>query len=128
MTDPPETRPPVVLIAEDEMLLRMLAVDVLTEKGFLTIEAGHAIAALDICKSRANDVDVLFTDIRMPGSMDGLQLAHHVHERWPWIAVVIVSGNIFVNVNELPAGARFLTKPYDMQRVVDLIHEMRRAR
>jgi two-component system, response regulator PdtaR len=119
-------RPLVVVVAEDEMLLRMVAVDALSEEGFCTIEAGHAIAALDICKARAEEVDVLFTDIRMPGSMDGLELAHHVHERWPSIAILIVSGNVFVNMKELPTGARFLPKPYDMQRVVDLIHELRR--
>jgi two-component system, response regulator PdtaR len=128
MTNPPEApvRPLVVVVAEDEALLRMLAVDALCEEGFLTIEAGHATAALDICKSRSDEVDVLFTDIRMPGSMDGLELAHRVRERWPWISVVIASGNLFVNPKELPAGARFLPKPYDMQRVVDLIHELRR--
>jgi FixJ family two-component response regulator len=58
--------------------------------------------------------------------MDGLELAHCVRERWPRISVVIVSGNLVVNADELPAGARFLPKPYDMQRVVDLIHELRR--
>jgi two-component system, response regulator PdtaR len=127
MTYHPETvvRPLVVVVAEDEMLLRMVAVDALSEEGFLTLEAGHATAALDICKSRSDEVDVLFTDIRMPGSMDGLELAHRVRARWPWISVLIASGNLFVNAKELPDGARFLTKPYDMQRVVDLIHELR---
>jgi CheY-like chemotaxis protein len=128
MNDSSETlgRPPVVLVAEDETLLRMLAVEVLSEKGFIAIEAEKATAALDICKSRAEEIDVLFTDIRMPGSMDGLELAHRVRECWPWIAVVITSGNLFVNPPELPAGVRFLPKPYDMQRVVDLLHEVRR--
>jgi DNA-binding NtrC family response regulator len=127
MTDTPETpdRPMVVVVAEDEELLRTLAVEALSEKGFVAVEAGHATAALDICKSRAEEIDVLFTDIRMPGSMDGLELAHRVRERWPGISVVIASGNIFVSADELPAGARFLPKPYDMQRVVDLIHELR---
>ena len=92
----------------------------------MTIEAEHATAALDICKLRADEVDVLFTDIRMPGPMNGLELAHRVRERWPWISVVIVSGNFFGTADELPEGARFLPKPYDMQRVVDLIHELRR--
>jgi two-component system, response regulator PdtaR len=94
--------------------------------GLVAIEAGHATAALDICRLRADEVDVLFTDIRMPGPMDGLELAHHVRERWPKISVVIASGNRFVSADELQAGARFLAKPYDMQRVVDLIQELRR--
>src|ERR1700710_986255 len=101
----------VVVVAEDEVLLRMHAVEALNEEGFVGIEAGHAPAALDIGKSRADEIDVLFTDIRMPGSMDGLELAHRVRERWPRISVVIVSGNLFVNADELPAGARFLPKP-----------------
>ena len=128
MSDAPETpgRPIVVVVAEDEALLRMLAVEALSESGFVAIEAGHASAALDICKSRADEIDVLFTDVRMPGSMDGLELAHRVHERWPGISVVIVSGNLYVGRDELPDGARFLPKPYDMQRVIDLIHELRR--
>jgi CheY-like chemotaxis protein len=128
MNDPPGSsgRPAVVLIAEDEALLRMLAVEVLSDNGFVAIEAEKATAALDICKVRAEEIDVLFTDIRMPGSMDGLELAHHVRERWPWISVVITSGNHFMSPGEFPAGARFLRKPYDMQWVVDLIHEMRR--
>lgn len=128
MNDPPDTpgRPAVVLIAEDEALLRMLAVEVLSEKGFIAIEADTATAALNICNARAEEIDVLFTDVRMPGSMDGLELARRVRQGWPWISVVITSGNLFVNPRELPAGAKFLPKPYDMQRIVELIHEMRR--
>jgi hypothetical protein len=69
MTDPSETstQPMGVVVAEDEVQLRMHAVEALTEKGFVAIEAGHATAALEICKSRADEVDVLFTEIRMPG-------------------------------------------------------------
>jgi two-component system, response regulator PdtaR len=127
MTEASETsaRPVVVVVTEDEALVRMIAVEVLNDEGFVTIEAEHAAAALNICKLRADEVDVLFTDIRMPGSMDGLELAHCVRERWPRISLVIVSGNLFVNLDELPAGSRFLAKPYDMQRVVDLIYELR---
>jgi two-component system, response regulator PdtaR len=117
-------RPLVVVVAEDEMLLRMIAVEALTEEGFIAIEAGHATAALDVCKSRANEIDVLFTDIRMPGSMDGLELAHRVRERWPQISVVIASGNVYVGADELPEGACFLPKPYDMRRVVHVIREL----
>lgn len=116
--------PLVVVIAEDEVLLRMLAVDVLTEEGFIAIEAGHATAALDICRTRADEIDVLFTDIRMPGPINGLELAHRVRDRWPWISVVVTSGNILVGTKELPEGACFLAKPYDMHRVVNLLREL----
>ena len=106
--------------------MRMAAVEVLNDQGFVTIVADHAAAALKICELQANEIDVLFTDIRMPGRLNGLELAHRVRERWPWISVVIVSGNLVIDTDELPAGARFLPKPYEMQRVVDLTHELRR--
>ena len=122
MTVPSEDRPIVVVLAEDETLLRLLAVEALTEEGFVAIDVGNGLAALDICKARADDVDVLFTDIRMPGPMDGLELAHRVRECWPWISVVITSGNLLAP--ELPAGTRFLPKPYDMTRVIELFREL----
>jgi DNA-binding NtrC family response regulator len=129
MSDAPEPpgRPVVVVVTEDEALVRMAAVEVLNDQGFVTIEADHAAAALKVCELRADEVDVLFTDIRMPGRLNGLELAHLVREQWPWISVVIASGNLVVDGDELPAGARFLPKPYDMQRVVDLIYELRRC-
>jgi len=117
-------RPLVVVIAEDEALLRSLAIEVLEDEGFVTVEAENARAAFDICKSRPEDVDVLFTDIRMPGQMDGLELAHRVRERWPSVAIIIASGNIFVGRDELPEGARFLPKPYDLHRIVDIIRQI----
>ena len=128
MSDAPEPadRPVVVVVAEDESLTRAVAVELLNDQGFVTFEAEHAADALKICELRADVVDVLFTDIRMPGRMDGLELAHRVREQWPWISVVVVSGNLVVDADELPTGARFLPKPYEMQRVVDLIHELRR--
>jgi DNA-binding NtrC family response regulator len=130
MANPSEAteRPPGVVIAEDELLLRTLAVEDLEEAGFRTFEAENALAALDICKARSGSIDVLFTDIRMPGSMDGLELAHRVRERWPGIAIIIVSGNIFVSRDELPEGARFLPKPYDMRRIVDMVRQAREVR
>jgi two-component system, response regulator PdtaR len=118
-------RPLVAVIAEDEIGLRALAVEVLEDEGFITLEAANAVAALDICKSRPGAVDVLFTDIRMPGPMDGLELAHRVRERWPTIAIIVASGNIFVDRDQLPEGARFLPKPYDLHRIVNIIRQMR---
>jgi len=126
MANPPAAtgRPLVVVIAEDEVLLRTLAAEVLEDEGFITVEAENARVALDICKSRAETIDVLFTDIRMPGPMDGLELAHRVRKRWPSVAILIASGNIFVGRDELPEGARFLPKPYDLHRIVDVIRQL----
>jgi two-component system, response regulator PdtaR len=126
MANPSEVpeRPLVIVIADDEALVRAAAVDALEDEGFITFEAENAVAALDICKSRPEAVDVLFTDIRMPGPMDGLELAHRVRERWPRIIIIIASGNIFVGRDQLPEGARFLPKPYEIDRIVDIIRQM----
>ena len=78
----PAGKPPVVLVVEDEPLLRMLAVEVVEEAGFIAIEARDADEAVVLLESRS-DITLLFTDINMPGSMDGLKLAHAVRDRWP---------------------------------------------
>src|SRR5260370_26933751 len=77
-----------VLVVEDEMMLRMRAVDIVEDAGFTPIEAVNADEALAILESRS-DIELLFTDIQMPGSMDGLKLAHAVHERWPSIKIIL---------------------------------------
>src|SRR5260370_26631743 len=82
-----------VLVVEDEMMLRMRAVDIVEDAGFTPIEAVNADEALAILESRS-DIELLFTDIQMPGSMDGLKLAHAVHERCPSIKIILVSGQL----------------------------------
>src|ERR1700704_4587517 len=84
---------PTVLIVEDEMILRMRAVDIVEDAGFTAIEAVNADDALAILESRS-DISVLFSDIQMPGSMDGLTLSHAVHDRWPSIKIILVSGQV----------------------------------
>jgi CheY-like chemotaxis protein len=85
--------PAVVLVVEDEMLLRMRTVDMVEDAGFTSVEAVDADEAVAILESRS-DIALLFTDIQMPGSMDGLKLAHAVHERWPPIKIILVSGQL----------------------------------
>src|SRR5476649_2832807 len=98
-----------VLIVEDEMVLRMRAVDIVEDAGFTPLEAVNADDALAILESRS-DIELLFTDIQMPGSMDGLKLAHAVHERWPPIKIILVSGQLQrVNI-DIPADSRFFGK------------------
>jgi CheY-like chemotaxis protein len=87
------TEVPNVLVVEDEMLLRMRAVDIVEDAGFRSVEAVNADEALSILESRS-DISLLFTDIQMPGSMDGLKLAHAVHDRWPSIKIILVSGPV----------------------------------
>src|SRR3977135_2127913 len=86
---------PNVLVVEDEMILRMRAVDIVEDAGFTAVEAVNADEALSILESRS-DISLLFSDIQMPGSMDGLKLAHAVHERWPSIKIILVSGEVNV--------------------------------
>src|SRR3954452_5138099 len=98
-----ESGRPVVLIVEDEFLLRMDAADMIDAAGFEVLEAGNADEAIDILESR-RDVTVVFTDIQMPGSMDGLKLARAVRGRWPPIKIVATSGHVDVAETDLPDG------------------------
>jgi two-component sensor histidine kinase/DNA-binding NarL/FixJ family response regulator len=115
--------PPKVLVVEDEMLLRMRAVDIVEDAGFTAIEAMNADEALAILESRS-DVDLLFTDIQMPGSIDGLKLAHAVHERWPSIKIILVSGKLTPTDAERPTDSRFFGKPLEVKQMIAEIQEM----
>jgi two-component system, response regulator PdtaR len=118
----PSLGPIVVIVTEDEALLRTFATEVLVEAGFTVVEAAHADDALAIMKSRA--VDVLFTDVQMPGSMDGLELARYVRRHWPRVAVLIASGNKGPSSTEMPDRSRFLHKPYSGGRLLADICEL----
>ena len=124
MNGTPAGKPtPVVLVVEDEPLLRMLAVAVLEEAGFLAIEARDADEAAVLLESRA-DIALLFTDIDMPGSMDGLKLAHAVRIRWPPIKILVVSGKQRLQSSDLPSNSRFLRKPYQASALVEELRSM----
>ena len=113
-----------VLIAEDDVLVRMAAVDALQDEGFEVFEAGNSQEALIILRARASGIHVLFTDIHMPGQMDGLALAHHTGRSWPWVALIIASGVARPHASDLPANSRFLPKPYVLCDVVRHIRQM----
>ena len=117
------TKRPVVLIVEDEFLLRMEAVDMIASAGFEAIEAANADAAIEILEAR-RDIAVVFTDIQMPGSMDGLKLARAVRGRWPPIKIVATSGHVHVAETDLPEGGRFVPKPYSPTQVTGMLREM----
>ena len=114
---------PKVLVVEDEMMLRMRAVDIVEDAGFTPIEAVNADEALAILESRS-DIDLLFTDIQMPGSMDGLKLAHAVHERWPSIKIILVSGKLTPTDAEKPIHSRFFGKPLEVKQMIAQMQEM----
>jgi two-component system, response regulator PdtaR len=116
-----DNAPPGVLVVEDDWLLRLLAVEVVEDAGYVAIEAANADEAILILEGRA-DIAVIFTDVDMPGSMDGLKLAHAVQHRWPPIKIVIVSGKTHLNDADLPSDTQFFSKPYS---VPGMISELR---
>jgi two-component sensor histidine kinase/CheY-like chemotaxis protein len=112
-----------VLVVEDEMMLRMRAVDIVEDAGFTPIEAVNADDALAILESRS-DIELLFTDIQMPGSMDGLKLAYAVHQRWPLIKIILVSGQLKLTDDDKPADSRFFGKPLDVKQMIAELQDM----
>ena len=120
---PREHRRPVVLIVEDELLLRMDAAEMITAAGFEVVEAANADQAIEMLEAR-RDITVVFTDIQMPGSMDGLKLARAVRGRWPPIKIIATSGRLNVGEMDLPEGGRFLPKPYSHAEVARVLREL----
>ena len=115
--------PAVVLVVEDEMLLRMRAVDMVEDAGYIPVEAADADQAVAILESRS-DIALMFTDIQMPGSMDGLGLAHSVHERWPPIKIIMVSGQLKLANTDIPTDSRFFEKPFEAGEMIAEMQSM----
>jgi two-component sensor histidine kinase/DNA-binding response OmpR family regulator len=114
---------PNVLVVEDELVLRMRAIDIVHDAGFNPVEAVNADQALSILESRA-DISLLFTDIQMPGSIDGLKLAHAVHKRWPAIKIILVSGQVKLADADKPADSRFFGKPLEVKQMIAELQDM----
>jgi two-component system, response regulator PdtaR len=121
-----ETKPAkprhVVLIVEDEPLVRVTGADLLAEAGFEVLEAGNADDALRILEATP-EVRVVFSDVEMPGSLDGLGLARRICQRWPRIGIVLTSGHR-IRVETIPREGRFLAKPYAGPVLVRHIEEL----
>ena len=115
--------PAVILVVEDEMLLRMRAVDMVEDAGYTSVEAVDADEAVAILESRS-DIALLLTDIQMPGSMDGLKLAHTVHERWPPIRIILVSGQLELANIVIPPNSRFFGKPIEAGEMIAQMQKM----
>jgi two-component sensor histidine kinase/CheY-like chemotaxis protein len=118
-----QTPLPNVLVVEDEMILRMRAVNIVEDAGFCPVEAVNADEAISILESRS-DISLLFTDIQMPGSIDGLKLAHAVHERWPSIKIILVSGQVKPSDAERPENSRFFGKPLGIEHMIAELQKM----
>jgi two-component system, response regulator PdtaR len=117
----------VVIVVEDEPLIRMVLVEALLDAGFDVIEATHAREAVTMLEGEAIRVHALFTDVHMPGDMDGVALAHHTRLHWPWISLLVTSGRAYPKTNTMPEGTRFIAKPYELKHVIGHIREMRAA-
>jgi CheY-like chemotaxis protein len=114
---------PVILVVEDELLIRLMAVAIVEGAGFEALSAATADEALSILEVRA-DVRLVFTDVHMPGSMDGLKLAHAVRDRWPPVELIVTSGHRHVRADDLPDRGRFFAKPYNATALSQAFREM----
>src|SRR3954453_7361980 len=114
---------PVVLIVEDEFLIRMRAADIIEDAGFEVVEAADADEAISILESRG-DIRVVFTDIKMPETMDGLKLAHAVKHRWPPVHIIATSAHYAALKDELPVDSVFLPKPYTEPKVIGALRAL----
>ena len=117
----PSSRPHV-LVVEDEFFSRLHAVDLVEAAGYKAIEASNADEAIAILETR-KDIRTVFTDIDMPGSMDGLKLARAVRDRWPPIELILTSGHFDVPENKIPERGLFFSKPYRDQEIVSALQK-----
>ena len=106
---------PTILVVEDETLIRELVAEELEVAGYTIVIANDADQAIAILEAR-QDIHLVFTDVNMPGSTDGLKLAAAVRDRWPPVHIIITSGKI--RPLEIPANALFIPKPYVGKNVV----------
>lgn len=116
----PDGEPLAILLVEDEPVVRMVAADVLFDAGYRVVEVSDADEALRLLNLRA-DLQVLVTDVKMPGKLSGVELAFVVAKRWPNVGIVVSSGHAQPKPGDLPIGAIFLPKPYYPSQLVDAV-------
>jgi len=113
----------VVLVVEDEAIIRMSAVQMVEDAGFVVVEACNADEAIKILEGRP-DIRAVFTDINMSGSMDGWKLAHAIRGRWPPIHLIVTSGMYIPKEGQLPVKGLFIRKPYSAEQVMAALREL----
>jgi CheY-like chemotaxis protein len=123
MTRPNPPGSPVVLLVEDEPLVRILNLDILHEAGFRVVDANDADEAFEILKRRT-DVKAVLTDVDMPGSMNGFEFARLVAQGWPEVGVLVISGKMRPGPGDLPPRSGFLPKPYDPETLIKALREI----
>jgi CheY-like chemotaxis protein len=114
---------PTILVVEDEGLVRQMSVDELADAGYQVLEAANSREAIDILEAGVG-VAVLFTDVNMPGDLDGLGLARLVHERWPNVRLLVTSGGQRAGPEDVPDDGLFIAKPYSLQRMCSLVDQL----
>jgi CheY-like chemotaxis protein len=112
-----------VLVVEDDELVRALAVEMVAAVGFRTYEAIHADDAMKLLEKHS-DIRIVFTDVEMPGTMDGVKLAHYIRHHWPPIQLIVASGHVRLVEQDLPIGTVFITKPYTFEYIADRLREV----
>lgn len=112
-----------VLVVEDDVLVRMDCAEMLSKAGYQVLEAKDADQAIELL-SKHSDISAIFTDIEMPGSMDGLKLALAVRDRWPPVKILATSGRPHFNQRDLPDGGRFFSKPYSHEQIMLALKEL----
>lgn len=118
---------PCVLVVEDEFLIRMVVSDHLRDSGFIVVEAFNGDEAIDILKSGA-PIDLIFTDVRMPGEIDGLGLLAYAILHRPQLPVVVTSGHLEASLAYDGGATRFLAKPCTLDAVTGTVQAaLRRA-
>jgi CheY-like chemotaxis protein len=105
-----------VLVVEDDALIRMATRDRIEAAGWTVYEAHNADEAIRLLEAHPG-IRLIFTDVDMPGSMDGVKLAHYVRERWPPVKIIVTSGFKHVTPDQLPSGSVFLGKPYHPEQL-----------
>jgi two-component system, response regulator PdtaR len=114
--------PIYVLVVEDEFLSRLHAVSLVEEAGYKAVEASNAEEAIAVLEAR-KDIRIVFTDIDMPGTMDGLKLAHAIRTRWPPIELIVTSGHFNLGDADMPERGRFFSKPYRDQEIISALNQ-----
>lgn len=108
----------VVLVVDDSALIRMGAVDLVQSAGYEALEAQDSDEAIRILEAR-DDIDLVFTDVQMPGTMDGIKLSHYIRNRWPPVKLIVASGMAILEESSLPTGSRYFAKPYTDTAITD---------
>ena len=118
---------PTVLVVEDEGLVRQMSAEELADAGYRVLEAANSREAIDILEAGAG-VAVLFTDVNMPGELDGLDLARLVHDRWPNVRLLVTSGGQRAGPEDVPDSGLFIPKPYSLRQMCSLVDELVQGR